>query len=86
MPALGTKIHLKSPLAPQPVPLKLDSMPPSEGPFSATIQPIIPTLSVPIPQGMHDWKMVGGPSENVRVGAQNPSEFTLSTRAGTTET
>ena len=63
----GPKIHLKSPLAPQPVPKKLDSMPPSKGPFSANIHPIIPTLSVPIPEGMCFRKMVrgggGGPSD-----------------------
>ena len=61
MHGLGSKIHLKSPLAPQPVPLKLDSMPPSKGPFSANIHPIIPKLSVPIAQGMCFRKMVGGP-------------------------
>ena len=57
----GQKFHLKSPLAPQPVPLKLDSMPPSKGPFSANIHPIIPKLSVPIAQGMCFRKMVRGP-------------------------
>ena len=61
MHGLGSKIHLKSPLAPQPVPLKFDSMPPSKGPFSANIHPIIPKLSVPIPEGMCFRKMVGGP-------------------------
>ena len=62
-------------------------MPPSKGPFSANIHPIIPKTYVPIPQGMCDWQMVGGgPSENARVGAQNPSKITLSTLAGTTET
>ena len=40
MHGLWPKIHLTSPLAPQPVPLKLDSMPPSKGPFSANIHPI----------------------------------------------
>ena len=35
-------------------------MPPSKGPFSANIHPIIPKLSVPIPQGMCFRKMVGG--------------------------
>ena len=54
------KIHLKSPLAPQPVPLKLDSMAPSKGPFIANIHPMIPKLSVPIPEGMCIRKMVGG--------------------------
>ena len=44
-----------------PVPLKFDSMPPSKGPFSANIHPIIPKLSVPIPEGMCFRKMVGGP-------------------------
>ena len=58
---LGPKIHLKSPLAPQPVPLKLDSMRHSKGPFSANIHPITPKLSVPIPEGMCFRKMVGGP-------------------------
>ena len=57
----GPKIRLKSPLAPQPVPQKLDSMPPSKGPFSANMHPIIPKLSVPIPEGMCFRKMVGGP-------------------------
>ena len=56
----GSKIHLKSPLAPQ-VPLKLDSTPPSKGPFSANIHLIVPKLSVPIPEGMCFRKMVGGP-------------------------
>ena len=77
---------MKSPLAHQRVPLKLDSMPPSKGPFSAKIHPIIPKLSVPIPAGMCIWKMVGAPFENARIGAKNPSEITLSTLAGTTET
>ena len=57
----GPKIRLKSPLAPQPVPQKLASMPPSKGPFSANIHPITPKLSVPIPEGMCFRKMVGGP-------------------------
>ena len=61
MHRLGPQIHLKSPLAPQPVPLKLDSMPPFKGPFSANISPIIPKLSLPIPQGMCVRKMVEGP-------------------------
>ena len=83
---LGPKIHLKSPLAPQPVPLKLDSTPPSKYPFSANIHPIIPKLSVPIPQGMCFRKMVGDPFDNARVGAQITSEITLSTPAVTTDT
>ena len=150
MHGLGPKIHLNSPLAPQPVPQKLDSVPPSKGPFSANIHPIIPKLSVPIPEGMCFRKMVGDPFrkctdwgqksiwihpkhpsryprnliqchllrahsprifirsfpnflcpylracafgkwwgvpfENARIGAKNPSEFTLSTPAGTPET
>ena len=86
MHGLGPKLHLKSPLAPQPVPQKLDSMPPSKGPFSTNIHPIIPKLSVPIPEGMCFIKMVRAPFENARVGAKNPSEITLSTPAGTTET
>ena len=150
MHELGPKIHLNSPLAPQPVPQKLDSVPPSKGPFSANIHPIIPKLSVSIPDGMCFRKMVGGPLEkctdwgqksiwihpkhpsryprnliqchllrahspriyirsflnflcpypracafgkwwgplfeNERLGAKNPSEFTLSTPAGTPET
>ena len=86
MHGLGSKIHLKSPLAPQPVSLKLDSMPPSKGPFSANIHPIIPKLSVPIPEGMCFRKMVGAPFENARVGVKNPPEITLSTPAGITET
>ena len=80
MHGLGSKIHLKSPLAPQPVPLKLDSMPPSKGPFSANIHPIIPKLSVPIAQGMCFRKMVGAPFENARVRVKNPPEITLSTQ------
>ena len=80
------KKYLKSPLAPQPVPLKLDSMRHSKGPFSANIHPITPKLSVPIPEGMCFRKMVGGPLRNTRIGAKNPSEITLSTPAGTTET
>ena len=90
MHGLGSKIHLKSPLAPQPVSLKLDSMPPSKGPFSANIHPIIPKPSVPIPEGMCFRKMVGGGEggafENARVGVKNPPEITLSTPAGITET
>ena len=76
---MESKIHLKLPLAPQPVPLKLDSMPPSKGPFSANIHPIIPKPSVPIPQGMCFRQTLGAPSENARFGTQNPSEITLST-------
>ena len=86
MHGLGTKIHLNSPLAPQPVPQKLDSVPPSKGPFSANIHPIIPKLSVSLPEGMCFRKMVGVPFENARIGDKNPSEFTLSTPAGTPET
>ena len=150
MHGLGPKIHLKSPLAPQPVPQKLDSVPPSKGPFSANIHPITPKLSVPIPEGIFFRKMVGAPLrkytdwgqksiwnhpshpsryhwnliqcdtlrahspriyirslpnflcpylrvcafgkwwgapfENARIGAENPSEITLSTPAGTPET
>ena len=56
---IGAKNPLKSPLAPQPVPQKLASMPPSKGPFSANIHPITPKLSVPIPEGMCFRKMVG---------------------------
>ena len=82
MHGLGSKIQLKSPLAPQPVPLKLDSMPPSKGPFSANIHPIIPKLSVPIPQGMCFLKMVEAPFENARVGAKNPLQITIRTPAG----
>ena len=60
MHRLGSKIHLKSPFAFQPALLKLDSMPPSKGPHSANMHPIIPKLSVPIPQGMCFLKIVGG--------------------------
>ena len=67
MHGLGSKIHLKSSLVPQPVPLKLDSTSPSKGPFSANIHPIILKLSVPIPQGMCFLKIVGAPFENARV-------------------
>ena len=63
MHGLEPKIHLKSPLAPQPVPLKLNTMPLSKGPFSANIHPIIPKLSVPVSQGMCFRKMVGAPSK-----------------------
>ena len=86
MHGLGSKIHLKSPLAPQPVPLKFDSMPPSKGPFSANIHPIIPKLFVPIPEGICVRKMVGGFFENAWVGVKNPLEITLSTPVGITET
>ena len=82
MHGLGSKIQLKSPLAPQPVPLKLDSMPPSKGPFSANIHPIIPKLSVPIPQGMCFLKMVGAHFENARLGAKNPLQITIRFQAG----
>ena len=83
---LGYKKNLNSPIAPQPVPLKPDSMPPFKGPFSANIHPIIPKLSVLIHEGMCFRKMVGGPFENAQVGVKNPSEFTHSTPANTTET
>ena len=81
---VGVKIHLKSPLAPQPVSLKLDSMPPSKGPFSANIHLIIPKLSVPIPQDMCFLKMGGGggPFENARVWAKNPLQITIRTPVG----
>ena len=72
---------MKSPLAPQPVPQKLDSMPPSKGPFSANIHPNIPKLSVPIPEGMCFRKMVGGPFDNERLGAKNPLQITIGTPA-----
>ena len=83
---LGPKDHLKSPLAPQPVPLKLDSMPRSKGPFSANIHPIIPKLPVPIPQGMCFRKMVGAPFENERLGAKNPLQITIGTPASFLQT
>ena len=86
MHGLGPKIHLKSPLAPQPVPLKIDSMPPSKGPFSANIHPIIPKLYVPIPQGMCFRKMVGGSFENERLGSKNPLQITIGTPAGFLQT
>ena len=86
MHGLGPKIHLKSPLAPQPVPLKLDSVPPSKGPFSSNIHPIIPKLSVPIPEGMCFRKMVRAPFENERLGAKNPLQITIKTPAGFLQT
>ena len=82
MHGLGSKIHLKSPLAPQPVSLKLDSMPPSKGPFSANIHLIIPKLSVPIPQGICFLKMVGGPLRNCTRMGQNPLQITIRTPVG----
>ena len=82
----GSKILLKSPLAPQSVPQKLDSMPPSKGPFSANIHPIIPKFSVPIPEGMCFRKMVGAPFENERLGAKNPLQITIRTPAGFLQT
>ena len=86
MHGLGSKIHLKLPLAPQPVPLKLDSMPPSKDPFSANIHPIIPKLSVPIPQGMCFRKMVGASFENERLGAKYPLHITIGTPSGFLQT
>ena len=86
MHGLGSKIHLKSPLAPQPVPLKLDSMPPSTGQFSANIHPIIPKLSVPIPLGICFLQMVGAPFENASVWAKNPLQITIRTPAGFLQT
>ena len=44
---------------------KLDSMPPSKGPFSANMHPIIPKLSVPIPEG--------------HLRGQNPLQITIRT-------
>ena len=81
-----SEIRMKSPLAPRTVPFKLNSMPPSKGPFSANIHPIIPTLFVPIPQGMCFRKMVGASFENVRVGAKNPLQITTRTPAGFLQT
>ena len=86
MHGLEPKIHLKSPLAPQPVPLKLDSMPLSKGPFSANIHPIIPKLSVPKPQGMCFRKMVRAFFENERLGAKNPLQITIGTPASFLQT
>ena len=77
---------MRSPLEPQPVPQKIDSVLPSKGPFSANIHPIIPKLSVPIPQGMRFRKMVGGPFENERLGAKNPLQITIGTPAGFLQT
>ena len=82
MYGLGSKIHLKSPLAPQPVSLKLDSMPPSKGPISANIHLIIPILSVLIHQCMCFLKMVGAPFENARVWAKNALQITIRTPVG----
>ena len=61
-------------------------MPPSKGPFSPNIHAIIPKISVPITEGIWFRKMVGGPFENARIEAKNPSEITLSTPVGTPET
>ena len=73
---------MKSPLAPQPVPQKLDSMPPSKG-HSREYTSNHFKLSVPIPEGSAFGKWWGAPFENERIGAKNPSEITLSTPAGT---
>ena len=86
MHGLGSKIHLKTPLAPQPVPLKLYSTPPSKGPFCANIHPIIPKLSVPITQGMCFLKMVGGPLDNARIRSKNPLQITIRTPVGFLQT
>ena len=86
MHGLGPKIHLKSPLAPQPVPLKLDWLPLSKGPFSANIHPIIPKLSVLIPEGMCFRKMMGAPVQIARVGAKNPLQITIRNLAGFLQT
>ena len=86
MHGLGSKIHLKTPLAPQPVPLKLYSTPPSKGPFSANIHPIIPKLSVPITQGMCFLKMVGGLLDNARIRSKNPLQITIRTPVGFLQT
>ena len=79
----GPKIRLKSPLAPQPVPQKLASMPPSKGPFSANIHPITLKLSVPISEGMCFRKMVGGPLRKWTDRGQKSVWNHLSTPAGT---
>ena len=86
MHGLGSKIHLKTPLAPQPVPLKLYSTPPSKGPFCANIHPIIPKLSVPITQGMCFLKMVGGLLDNARIRSKNPLQITIRTPVGFLQT
>ena len=86
MHAKGPKIHLKLPLAPQPLPLKLDPMPHSKGPFSANIHPIIPKLSVHIPQGLCFREMEEGPFENAHKGAKNPLQITIRTPAGFLQT
>ena len=54
---------------------ELDSMPPSKGPFSANIHPIIPKLSVPIPQGMCFRKMVGAPFETFCISSLSEGLF-----------
>ena len=82
----GQKSRLKSPLAPQPVPQKLASMPPSKGPFSANIHPITLKLSVPIPEGMCFRKMVGGPLRKWTDRGQNPLQITIRTPAGFSQT
>ena len=83
---IGGKNPSEITLSTQPVPLKLDSMPPSKGPFCANIHPIIPKLSVPIPQGMCFRKMVGGSFENERLGTKNPLQITIGTPAGFLQT
>ena len=47
--------------------------------MKSPLEPIIPKITVPIPQGMCFREMKGGGFENARVGAQNPSEITLNT-------
>ena len=82
----GAKNPSKSPLAHQPVPQKLDPMPLSKGPFSANIHPIIPKLSLPIPQSMCFRQMVGDLFENETLWGQKSTSNHRRTPAGFLQT
>ena len=86
MHGLGPKIHLKSPLAPQPEPLKLNSMPPSRAHSLRIYIRSLPNFLCSYLRACAFEKWWGAKSENARVRAQNPSKITLGTQASTTET
>ena len=85
MHRLGPKIHLKSPLAPQPVHWNLIKCDLLRAHSPRIYARSFPNLLCLYLRACAFGKWWGVPSENARVGDQNPSEITLSTPAGTTE-
>ena len=86
MHGLGSKIHLKSTLAPQPVPLKLYSTPPSKAHSPRIYIRAFPNFLCLYLRACAFWKWWGAPFENARVWAKNPLQITIRTPAGFLQT